>query len=307
MVDSWGESLDPSVPDPSIETEPRHFGGLVTGHVLRGTGEGVVGATVELVRPRGKLSTSGNDIVLDLVATTTTDATGAFFFDFVEEPHWDNQVRPGFTLRARVPAGADPLLEPAAVEEIGSIIRTQNRVARVNIALLGRGSIRGHLTWADTGSPVDGGTVAAASVLFSEMKSASCSAGDGAFTIGGLPVGPITLTGKDPAGHRVYATVGIEQPGAVVDVELRIPRTRPPGEGTVEGTVYRQPASGDRQPHAGARVAVYSKGQPVGQDDQRLARPVRRSQRSRGSGHGPGGRLDDLTNRRARRPHARSG
>jgi len=263
LVDMSGSSLDPSVPDPQIESSPRHYGGLVTGRVVRGTGEGFAGATVELVRSRGKLSLLGNNVVLDLVATTTTDATGSFFFDFVEEPHWDSQVLPGYTLRATVPAGADPLLEPAAVEEVGSIIRTQNRVARVNIALLGRGSIRGYLTWADTGLPVEDGTVSAANVLFGEMKTASCDAGDGSFIIGGQPVGPITLTGKDAAGHRVYATVGIEQPGAIVDVELKLPRTRPLGEGTVEGTVFRQPASGERQPHSGARVAVYSKGQPV--------------------------------------------
>ncbi len=263
LVDRSGESLDPAVPEPQVEDDPRHFGGLVAGRVLRGTGEGVPGATVELVRPRASLSLTGTDVTLDRVATTVTDADGAFFFDFVEEPHWDDAVLAGFTLRARVPAGADPDLEPATVEEVSSIIRTQNKVARINVALLGRGSVRGHLVWADTGSPVAGGTVAGASVLFSELKSTDCDPGDGAFVLGGLPVGPITLTGRSPDGHRVYSTVGIEHPGAVVDLELRLPRLPPPGEGTVTGTVLRRPPAGDPVPAAGARAAVYSDGKPV--------------------------------------------
>src|SRR5262249_8339525 len=51
LVDAWGELLDANVPAPSVETLPIHFGGLVTGKVVRGTGEPVAGAKVQLIRP----------------------------------------------------------------------------------------------------------------------------------------------------------------------------------------------------------------------------------------------------------------
>ena len=118
---------------------------LVT--VLRGTGEAVVGAQIQLIRTR----MTDLETKLDLVAEAATDTTGTFYFDFVEDPAWDPAVRSGFTLRATVPEGDQPG-QPAQVQEIGSIIRDANRnkLGYVNIALLGRGTVTGRLLYAAT-------------------------------------------------------------------------------------------------------------------------------------------------------------
>jgi len=256
LVDAWGESLDAAIPSPRLETLPLHVGGLVTGKVVRGTGEPVVGAKVQLIRSLLWETRMDTIVKLDYLGEVTTGSDGSFFFDFVETPHWDRQVLPRFTLRAYIPAGADPALQPEEVQEVSSTIRLQNRVARINIALLGRGTIRGRFLYADTNAPVTGGRVLASSTLFNEEKAVQPAA-DGSFVIAGVPVGPITLTGRDPEGRVVYATVGVSGPGVTVDsVLLLLPRVIP-GMGTVTGTVVG--ATSDA-PIAGARVAVYSKG-----------------------------------------------
>jgi hypothetical protein len=259
IVDTRNNPLDPAVPGPTVETTPLHVGGLVDGRVLRGTGDPVPGATVQLIRTRWASGGLEGGFVSDLVAETQTDSAGTFYFDFVEEPHFDTTVRSGFTLRAIVPPGADPATQPGATEEVSSVIRQQNKLAHVNIALLGRGSVTGKLVYRG-GASVPNGQVTIASSLFQEGKTATVAA-DGSFRFDGMPVGPLTLTGRDGDGRRVYATVGLEQPGATVDVLLEIPPdTPPPGQGTVVVHVLRL---GSTDPGAGAHVAVYSSGAVV--------------------------------------------
>ena len=258
--DGWDSPLSGTVPAPSIEMTPLHTGGLVDGRVVHGTGLPAVGATVQLLRRR---QLEGGD-VMDVVAEETTGSEGRFYFDFVEEPARSNSVVPGYFLRATVPAGTDPVLEPAQVSEVSSVVRLYNRLAHVNIALLGRGHLTGHLRYLG-GGPVVGGKVTAVSTLFREMKSVVV-AGDGSFTIGGMPVGPITLTGSDTDQFRVFATVGIEHPGDTVNVELEIQREeeKPPTFGEVAGVVRLLRADASTEPVGGADVAVYSQGGVVG-------------------------------------------
>jgi len=76
------------------------------------------------------------------------------------------------------------------------------------VDLLGRGAITGHLVYLDDQQPAENGFVRAASTLFQEDKSTSIEA-DGSFRIGGLPVGPITLTGSDRHGRRDRGGLGV--------------------------------------------------------------------------------------------------
>ncbi len=264
--DTHGTPLEPQVPAALIE--PNHTGGLVDGRVLLGTGEPAAGAIVQLIRYHSVGTEPGGSplIVPDLVAETTTSSDGAFYFDFIEEPP-QNAVLSGFHIRATVPPGSDPTQQPGGSEEVSSTIRLQNRLVHVNIALLGRGTVKGTLVYADNGAPVPNGHVAAASTLFSEVKDVVV-ASDGSFTISALPVGPITLTGSDASGNRVYQTVALQQPGQTVNVALRIPRTTPPKTGTVIGRVLRQRSGTPLplpDPSPGAQVAVYSNGAFIGQ------------------------------------------
>jgi hypothetical protein len=260
IVDQWGERLDPATPPLTLEKVPLHVGGLVGGRVVRGTGEPAGDTRVTMARLWKFESPLGESKwIPEIVGEVTTAADGEFFFDFVETPHWDAAVEDRFILRAHVPQGADPELEPAVVEQVSSRIRLQNRVTRINIALLGRGAITGRLVYED-GEAVADGRVTATSTLFSEMKTATVAA-DGSFRLGGLPVGPMTLTGRDPSGRVVHATVGIERPGDVIDTTLTLLRQPPPGLGTVQGTVLR---FSDGSPVEGARVALTGSGGGLG-------------------------------------------
>ena len=277
--DTHGTPLDPQVPP--VVVDPNRVGGLVEGKVLRGDGTPAAGSTVQLLRYRKVVNPDapeGEQLFLDVVAATVVGPDGGFYFDFVEEPPPPGHsighppglllesVQSGFTLRAIVPAGADPVLQPEEREEISSVVRLQNRLLRVNIALLGRGTVKGRLVYADNGSPVTDGSVAAASTLFPEQRTVQAAA-DGSFTFGGLPVGPITLSGRDAAGNRVYQTVGIQKPGDIVNVTLQLGRTGPPKTGTVWAKVMRLRSGSPRPPpipSPGASVAVYSNGNFIG-------------------------------------------
>jgi hypothetical protein len=263
--DRFGGALAEPVPAPRIESSPLHVGALVAGQVKRGSGGPVAGVQVELMRQRWFLKPSGNHIIFtDLASTTTTDAAGRFFFDYFESPIHDGKIKPEFFLRAQVPAGADPLTEPAEVGEVSFTMRRQNKAMVVNIALLGRGGITGRLTYLDNGAPVPFGTVEAASTLFSEQQKVTVEA-DGTFRFLGLPVGPISLAGRDSQGRRVYATVEIPAPGAVAHVDLEIQRqtTVPPQYGTVTGKVLFL-RDGVPEPALGATIAIYADGYFLG-------------------------------------------
>ncbi|HWM74328.1 MAG TPA: carboxypeptidase regulatory-like domain-containing protein, partial [Nocardioides sp.] len=255
LRDAWGEALSGTPPAPTVEILPDHVGGLVGGRVVRGTGEPVAGATVQLIRPIKWETMMDTVIKLDFLGEVTTGAAGTFFFDFIEIPSWDRQVEPSFLLRAIIPAGDDPALEPAEQQEVGSTIRLQNRMARINIALLGRGTLKGQALYADNFTPVTQGTVRAASTLFNEEKTVELAA-DGTFSVPGMPVGPNTLVVKDRDGRVGYATVGIDRAGSTTEVLVEVPRFIP-GKGSVAGKVVGA-TTGDAI--AGARVAVYSKG-----------------------------------------------
>ncbi len=262
LIDAWGESLSADIPLPSIETSPLHFGGLVSGKVVRGTGEPVAGAKVQLIRSLLWETMVDTVTKLDYLGEVTTGADGTFWFDFIENPHWDPKVLPHFTLRAIIPAGADPDLQPEEKQEISATVRLQNRVMRVNIALLGRGTVRGVAIYGDTREPVLAGTVNAASTLFNEQRSIALGS-DGTFSVPGVPVGPITLVVRDREGRVGYATVGVDRPGAIVDAVVEVPRFIV-GKGTVTGVVV---GATDGEPIAGTRVAVYSRGAGLGEQE----------------------------------------
>ena len=263
ILDRFGNALTGPVPAVATETTPLHVGGLVAGRAIRGSGEAAAGARVELLRVRWPRD--GTVAIVDVVESVTTNDSGEFYFDFVEQPHCDPHVEDQYILRATVPAGDDPVTEPATVGEVTSVIRQQNLLTYVNIALLGRGTVSGRLVYADTGAPVASGEVTAASTLFREMKTAK-TATDGSFTLPGVPVGPIILTGRDSDRNSVYATIGVDHPGAIASIVLQLQRaSAPSGVGTVLGTVVRRFGAGDVEETAvtGATVALYSAGNPI--------------------------------------------
>lgn len=259
LDDVFGNSL--ASPPPSPVLEAGHAGGLAEGKVLDGLSHPVSGARVSLLRwrqPVSELGAASGSPVLDLVSQQTTGSDGAFYFDFIEEPAQGRGVLSGFVVRAET-AGSSP-----EREEVSSRIRLQGKLVRLNVAFLGRGTVEGRLVYEDD-APVLNGTVTVANTLFSEMKTVAVSSPQAAFTVSGVPVGPITVTGRDAAGNSGYVTVGLETGGQVKsDVVVRIPHRSSPRTGTVTGTVLVL-RSGQTSPAERARVALYAGGGAFGE------------------------------------------
>jgi hypothetical protein len=261
IVDRWGTPLEPDVPEPEPSLGYDQVGSLLAGRVFRGNGEGVGGATIQLIRT----CLEPPWFRLELAGETLTSADGEYFFEFAERDHPTYCITDTVTLRALIPAGDDPATEPATVEEVSTTLRRDGLLTRINIALLGRGSLSGRLVWADSGAPVEDGEVTAASAVFGGADSKEV-AGDGSFSFGGVPVGPVTVAGRGPEGERVYATVEIRGPGDHQDVTLRLPRDEVPATGTVSARVFQRSGEDPDAPPdfvAGAEVAVYSRGDLV--------------------------------------------
>ncbi|MCC6129441.1 MAG: carboxypeptidase regulatory-like domain-containing protein, partial [Acidobacteria bacterium] len=259
LADTFGNSLATAAPGPVLDAG--HTGGLVEGKVLDGLSNPVAGARVSLLRwrqPVNELGATAGSPVLDLVAQQTTGTDGAFYFDFVEEPAQGRGVLSGFIVRAETGGSAPER------EEVSSRIRLQGKLVRLNVAFLGRGTVQGRLVYED-GAPVVNGSVTVANTLFSEMKTVAVTGPDAAFTVSGIPVGPVTVTGRDAAGNSGYVTVGLETGGQVKsDVVVRIPHRSSPRTGTVTGTVVVL-RSGQTSPVARARVALYASGGAFGE------------------------------------------
>jgi len=260
LRDGWGDPLGGPVPPPRIEDDPLHVGGLVGGRVVDGTGAGVTGATVQLLRRGTRLYGTQHYVV----GTTETLSDGSYLFEFVEEPPGHSDVRGGFVLRATVPAGPDPDLQPPQVQEVRSTIRRQNRLARVNIALLGRGTVAGTVRY-DDGQPVADPSISVYSTLFNEVRSGVGDA-TGQFAVAGVPVGPITVSAVDGDDRTGYATVGIDGPGTTTTTVVTVPRSDsgPSGTGSVLVRVLVRPSGdpdADPTPVYGADVAVYTQGE----------------------------------------------
>jgi hypothetical protein len=261
IVDRWGTPLEPDVPEPEPSLGYDQVGSLLAGRVFRGNGEGVGGATIQLIRT----CLEPPWFRLELAGETLTSADGEYFFEFAERDHPTYCITDTATLRALIPAGDDPAAEPATVEEVSTTLRRDGLLTRINIALLGRGSLSGRLVWADSGAPVEDGEVTAASAVFGGADSKEV-ADDGSFSFGGVPVGPVTVAGRGPEGERVYATVEIRGPGDHQDVTLRLPRDEVPATGTVSARVFQRSGEDPDAPPdfvAGAEVAVYSRGDLV--------------------------------------------
>ncbi|MCK6682925.1 MAG: Ig-like domain-containing protein [Thermoanaerobaculia bacterium] len=259
LADTFGNSLATAAPGPVLDAG--HTGGLVEGKVLDGLSNPVAAARVSLLRwrqPVNELGATAGSPVLDLVAQQTTGTDGAFYFDFVEEPAQGRGVLSGFVVRAET-GGSSP-----EREEVSSRIRLQGKLVRLNVAFLGRGTVQGRLVYED-GVPVVNGSVTVANTLFSEMKTVAVTGSDATFTVSGIPVGPVTVTGRDAAGNSGYVTVGLETGGQVKsDVVVRIPHRASPRTGTVTGTVVVL-RSGQTSPVARARVALYASGGAFGE------------------------------------------
>lgn len=182
-------------------------------------------------------------------AAVQADATGRFLFDYVRQTGCGDV----FKLEARDPASGKHGRASSRVRFIGQTVQ-------LDVLMLGRGTIRGRVTYEDGTVPTQL-RVIANSPVFSEGREAHVAA-DGRYEVGDVPVGTVTLAASDRQGGFVFQTVEIPRAGAEVQRDLIIIRRAPDdATGDVRGHVYETDGT---TPVYDAYVALYVDGDLVG-------------------------------------------
>ncbi|HET8799106.1 MAG TPA: carboxypeptidase-like regulatory domain-containing protein, partial [Thermoanaerobaculia bacterium] len=210
-------------------------GGIIFGHVLKGDNSPVAGAEVRLWLEKGAPQ-------YDL----SRASDGAFLFEFVPRDI-DNGIDGAYELEAVATDGKST--------SVNGAVRLPGRVHFVNLVFLGRGSAEGYVRY-DNGDPVPSARVVVGSTMFDQFRTTSADA-NGRYSIGDLPVGPLTFSASDADGNVTFAATEIKTPGQVLQKDLSIYRRPFPGVATIRGVVKR---SDTNAVVAGARVGVYSQG-----------------------------------------------
>ena len=210
-------------------------GGEVEGRVLGPDGTPSPGVQV-------RLSESATDDLSGrsfeaTTATTATDARGSFTFEFVRR-----QDGKPFRIDASDPASGAKGWAAGSIRQNGDVVQ-------VDVALLGRGTVRGTVV-DGSGARVTGAIVRCHSAV-DAYRSSQFSAADGSFAFVSVPVGTLQLQAEEPRTRETtWATARLDAPGASNEVTLVLaarPRAR------LSGHVVR----GAGAPIAGAWVAGY--------------------------------------------------
>ncbi len=233
--------------DVDVVTTVTMPGTLVRGRVIGPDGEPAPFATVELVEV-DHCPICATTCRAHRTAAVRADAAGEFLFDYVR------QTRCGdlFRLEAHDPESGKKGNARGRVRFIGETVS-------LDVVMLGRGVVRGRVTY-DDGTVPEGLIVQAVSPAFQEGRRANTDA-LGNYEVGDLPVGTITVAATDGEGGAAAATVEIASAGSVVERDLVIVRLSPEQTGEVRGTVYDPDGV---TPVAEAWVALSSGGHLLG-------------------------------------------
>lgn len=232
-------ALDGSVWSGAMPITPRLVqpGGTLAGRVIGPDGTPLPNAPVRLSE------SATDDLTGEVFAATTsvtrTDATGAFYFDYVRK-------QDGRPFRV----DSFDAITGSKGYAVGSV-RTQGQTVQVDVVLQGRGTVKGTVV-DGTGAALEGVIVRCASDNDSGFRTAQLSRSGGGFTFTSVPVGAVRLQAEDPKTNRTaYATVGLSAPGGVAEGKLviaQLPRT------SLRGVVRH---GLDGSPYAGLHVAGY--------------------------------------------------
>ncbi len=223
-------------------------GTIVEGRVISSAGEPIPYARVELAEvDYSNIDTLDDPCIKHVTAAVLTDGDGRFRFDYVR------QTECGGVFEMR---GFEP-----GTHHVGRTlgrVRFIGQVVELDIVLLGRGLVRGRVTYDDGTVPTEL-RVVAASPVFLEARRARLD-GNGNYDVGDLPVGVISLSAQDGIGNFALATVEIASAGAVVEHDLVILRQPPAPSGEVRGHVFDP---GGALPVYNAYLALYVHGHLV--------------------------------------------
>ncbi len=238
-----GETVSNAVvPVQTTVTDP---GGIVQGSVFGPDGEPVAHAQVELLQ----VEPTYLGCMVGKVAEVQTDGAGRFELDYVRQTRCSDL----YTIRATDPASGFHGVSRGRMRFVG-------QTSQLDVLMLGRGTVRGRVTY-DDGTVPDRYQVTGYSPVFFEGTEATYGP-DGTYEIRDLPVGTISLGATDRDGGYVFQTVEIERAGSVVERNLTIIRKAPDeATGDVRGTVF---ATDGTTPIYDAYVALYVDGELTG-------------------------------------------
>jgi hypothetical protein len=228
------------LPVTTTVTDP---GGLVSGTVYGPDGQPAPGALVELFQSDYRYH--DGTCLKNRTAAVKADASGNFLFDYVRQTTCSDI----FSLVALDTASGKKGTAQGRVRFVGQTVD-------LDILMLGRGSIRGRVTYQDGTVPANL-RVVAFSPVFAEGRVARISE-DGNYEVGDLPVGTISLAAGDGLGNFGYQTVEIPTAGAETVRDFTIFRLPVGAEtGDVRGVVV----DGEDEPVVGAYLALYLEGE----------------------------------------------
>ncbi len=223
-------------------------GTIVEGRVISSAGVPIPYARVELAETDySNIESLEDPCIKHVTATVLTDGDGRFRFDYVRQTECGGV----FEMRGFEPGTHHVGRALGRVRYIGQVVE-------LDIVLLGRGLVRGRVTYDDGTVPTEL-RVVAASPVFLEARRARLDA-HGNYDVGDLPVGVISLAAQDGVGNFALATVEIASAGAVVERDLVILRQPPAPSGEVRGHVFDP---GGIAPVYNAYLALYVGGHLV--------------------------------------------
>ncbi|MCG8457005.1 MAG: carboxypeptidase-like regulatory domain-containing protein, partial [Holophagales bacterium] len=230
-----------------IETRSSQQGIRLEGTVYGADGQPAAGATV-LLYESDYAGVGRNVRCLEHVtAATTADAQGRYAFD------WVRQTDCGAVFRVYAQDGSN-----AQHGERRAKVRQIGQIQQLDIALPGRGSVLGRITYED-GSVPDTLNVMVYNTEQEAGRLAHVGA-DGYYDVTDIIVGQVTLAADDGLGNFAYATFEMPQAGAVVQQNATLVRHAVAPPGSVRGVVKVV----DGTPVFDAWVALYVEDQLTG-------------------------------------------
>jgi protocatechuate 3,4-dioxygenase beta subunit len=223
-------------------------GTIVEGRVISSAGEPIPYARVELAETDySNIDSLDDPCIKHVTAAVLTDGEGRFRFDYVRQTECGGV----FEMRGFEPGTHHVGRALGRVRYIGQVVE-------LDIVLLGRGMVRGRVTYDDGSVPAEL-RVVAASPVFLEARRARLDS-NGNYDVGDLPVGVTSLSAQDGVGNFALATVEIANAGAVVERDLVILRQPPAPSGEVRGHVFDPSGT---SPLYNAYLALYVRGHLV--------------------------------------------
>ena len=230
-----------------VTTTASTHGIALEGRVIGPDGEPVPFA--EVILRESDLSGVGNDVqcVEHVTAATQADGGGTYHFPYVRETACGDV----FTVEGR------DLVRHKRGDAKGRV-RLIGTTQELDVVMLGRGTIRGRVTYPD-GSVPPGLQVLAENAVFDDGRRAHVDAG-GNYNLSDLAVGTIQLAAHDEQGRFAYATVELPVAGAVVEKDIVLQDLEEERwTGQLRGTLTDL----DGEPAVDAWVALYIGGQLI--------------------------------------------